>query len=163
MTFFFEIGETYLEAQSHTLCTRVFMPTCCCTIFIEIKCSFETDMLNVTGGSSMSGHLSSILAQTYHRVRKCLSVAHISQDVQLQCKIPGAESAYGPLLFFSNLRNKQIWGKRGGSEATVVSVRAQKVLALIFWLKHSRSVRFGFPCLKIALLSFSFGEFSHKW
>lgn len=48
----------------------------------------------------MSGHLSSVLAQTYHRVRKCLSVAHISQDVQLQCKIPGAESAYAPLLFF---------------------------------------------------------------
>lgn len=44
MTFFFEIGETYLLAQSHTLCTGVFMPTGCYTIFIEIKCSFETDM-----------------------------------------------------------------------------------------------------------------------
>ena len=54
------------------------------------------------------------------------------------------------------------WGEKGAWRARRNRVLEYSESLMHFRLKHSTSVMFSFPCSKIALLIFSFGEFSHK-
>lgn len=72
------------------------------------------------------------------------------------------------LSFFPKLKTSQLLGlaeeeEEDEEQEGIKYWSTQKVSALIhFWLKHSTSVMFSSSCSKIALLIFSFGEFSHK-
>lgn len=131
----------------------------CCLSHSVSRSRIYVDICNATVASGMSGRLPGVLALTAHPIRRCLSIGHPDQGVRLKCKSPHAATGQAPWPFFSP-QGQTTLGLEGRKSR---NASAQKALALIhFWLKHRRSVRFGFPCSKIALSSFSFGEFSHK-